>query len=39
MKKNTVISPVIVELGTATMLTMGGCSDSLENYRPAPKYK
>jgi len=28
-----------VEFGTATTLTMGGLSDSLENYRPAPKYK
>jgi hypothetical protein len=29
----------IVELGTATTLTLGGCSNSMENFRPAPLYK
>jgi hypothetical protein len=29
----------IVELGKATSLTMGGLSNSMENFRPAPLYK
>lgn len=28
----------IIELGIATILTMGGLSDNFENMRPAPKY-
>ena len=41
MKNNPIIVPIInvVELGKATSLTLGGLSNSMENFRPAPLYK
>jgi hypothetical protein len=36
MKKNTKISNIIVELGTATLLTMGGGNFGIESFTLKP---